>query len=352
MEKRGRGVAWTVRAAPRAIMRDYYSVLGVDAGATAVQIRRAYQRLARRYSPDVNFWDQGIDVLFEEIVQAYRILSDPTARSVYDRHDVRPAARTRPGSAPASPTGRRGDDLHVPVEVSFQQAMAGVAVDVPVDRLSSCESCEASGSAPGATPSQCSHCDGLGTIWSEVARLDCPACDGTGRRVAEPCSACRGRGVAPKRAHVHVVLPPGMDTGSQLRIPGEGHAGPFGGPRGDLIVITRVHEDARYTRKGDNLYCGAPISMAEAVLGCRIRVRGVDGLIDLVIPPGTQSGQTFRLRGRGVRRLAGNGRGDLYVTTRVEIPRGLDPRTQEMFRELARLLPAQAEADSAGSARE
>jgi len=143
-----------------------------------------------------------------------------------------------------------------------------------------------------------------------------------------------------------------MDTGSQLRIPGEGHSGPFAGPRGNLIVITRVHEDARYTRKGDNVYCEAPVSMAEAVLGCRIRVRGLDGLIDLVIPPGTQSGQTFRVRGRGVRRLAGDGFGDLYVTTRVEIPRGLDPRTQEMFRELARLLPARAETDNVGSARE
>jgi molecular chaperone DnaJ len=331
-------------------MRDYYSVLGVDAGATAVQIRRAYQRLARRYSPDVNFWDQGTRALFEEIVQAYRILSDPTARSVYDRHD---ASRPRgAGSVTASPGGRRGDDLHVPVELSFQQAMAGVEADVPVDRLSPCEPCEASGAAPGAEPSTCSHCSGLGAVWTKTSREACPACEGTGRRVAEPCSACRGRGVTPRRAHVHVLLPPGMDTGGQLRVPGEGHAGPFGGPRGNLIVIARVHDDPRYTRKGDNLYCGVPLSMAEAVLGCRIRVRGVDGLIDLVIPPGTQSGQTFRLRGRGVRRLAGDGCGDLYVTTRVEIPRGLDPRTQEMFRDLARFLPARSEADNVGSARE
>jgi molecular chaperone DnaJ len=333
-------------------MRDYYSVLGVDAGATAVQIRRAYQRLARRYSPDVNFWDQGTRALFEEIVHAYRILSDPTARSVYDRQGASRSGRTRPESAAGSPGGRRGDDLHVPVELSFQQAMAGVEVDVPLDRLSPCEPCGASGAAPGAEPSTCSHCGGLGAIWSETSREACPACEGTGRRVAEPCSACRGRGVTPRRTHVHVLLPPGMDTGGQLRIPGEGHAGPFAGPRGDLLVIVRVHEDPRYTRKGDNLYCGVPLSMIEAVLGCRIRVRGVDGLIDLVIPPGTQSGQTFRIRGRGVRRLAGDGCGDLYVTTRVEIPRGLDPRTQEVFRDVARLLPPRTETDNAGSARE
>jgi molecular chaperone DnaJ len=143
-----------------------------------------------------------------------------------------------------------------------------------------------------------------------------------------------------------------MDTGSQLRVAGEGHSGPFGSPRGDLIVIARVHEDPRYTRKGDNLYCEVSLSLSEAVLGSRIRVRGVDGVVDLVVPPGTQSGQTFRLRGKGVRRLAGDGRGDLYVATRVEIPRGLDPRTQEMFRELSRLLPARSDTIRPGSARE
>jgi molecular chaperone DnaJ len=332
-------------------MRDYYAVLGVEAGATAIQIRRAYQRLARRYSPDVNFWDQSARAVFEEIVQAYRILSDPTARTVYDRQDAR-VGRARSAALGGSRGGRRGDDLHVPVELSFQQAVTGVEVDVPVDRLSPCEPCGARGAEPGAEPTACSRCGGLGTIWRETSREACPACDGAGTRVAEPCSACRGRGVTPRRVHVHVVLPPGMDTGSQLRIPGEGHAGPFAGPRGDLVVIARVHDDPRYTRKGDNLYGEAPLSMAEAVLGCRIRVRGVDGLIDLVIPPGTQGGQTFRIRGRGVRRLAGDGFGDLYVTTRVEIPRGLDPRTQEMFRELARLLPPRTETDNAGSARE
>lgn len=332
-------------------MRDYYAVLGVDAAATAVQIRRAYQRLARRYSPDVNFWDDNARGVFEEIVQAYRILSDPTARTVYDRRDL-VGERARPASEGATRGGRRGDDLHVPVELSFQQAVGGVEIDVPIDRLSRCEPCDATGADRGAEPTTCGHCGGLGTIWSDSSRQMCPACDGAGTRVAEPCPACRGRGVTSRRAQMHVVLPAGMDTGSQLRIPGEGHAGPFAGPRGDLIVITRVHPDSRYTRKGDNLYCEVPLAMVEAVLGCRIRVRGVDGLIDLVIPPGTQSGQTFRLRGRGVRRLAGEGYGDLYVTARVEIPRGLDPRTHEMVRELARLLPPRSDADNAGSARE
>jgi molecular chaperone DnaJ len=331
-------------------MRDYYAVLGVEAGATAVQIRRAYQRLARRYSPDINFWEHDARALFEEIAEAYRILSDPTARTVYDRQGGRPTGRARAGV----PGGRRGDDMHVPVELSFQQAVAGVEVDLPVDRLTPCEACRATGAAPGAEPSVCSHCGGLGTVWREASRegVPCPACDGAGVRVSEPCPGCRGRGVSPGRASIHVLLPPGLDTGAQLRIAGEGHAGPFGGARGDLIVVARVHDDPRYTRKGDNLYCEVPLTLVEAVLGSRIRVRGVDGIVDLAVPPGSQSGQTFRLRGKGVRRLTGDGRGDLYVTTRVEIPRDVDSRTQEMFRELGRLLPGRPSVAAPGSARE
>jgi molecular chaperone DnaJ len=334
-------------------MRDYYAVLEVSAGATAVEIRRAYQRLARRYSPDVNLWEVSARALFDEIAEAYRILSDPTARRLYDRQGTRPRASA--GTDPVGPArGRSGGDAHVPVEVSFAQAASGVEVDVAVERLAPCESCRATGAATGAPPTTCSHCGGLGTVWSERsgAAATCPACEGVGARVAVACSGCRGRGVAPSRAVVHVALPPGMDTGSQLRIPGEGHAGPFGGPPGDLIVIARVHADPRYTRKGDNLYCEVHLSLIEAVLGGRIKVRGLDGTVDLAIPPGTQSGQVFRLRGKGVRRLAGDGRGDLYVTARVEIPRSLDARTQELFRELGRLLPDRPHLDPTGSARE
>jgi len=336
-------------------MRDYYAVLEVSAGATTVQIRRAYQRLARRYSPDVNFWERDAQALFEEIAEAYRILSDPTARTLYDRQGARPGAgRSGPDPQEGPRAGRPGGDAHVAVALAFAQAIAGVEADVPVDRLSPCETCRATGASPGVKPTTCSHCGGLGTVWSERSRegAACPVCEGVGTRVAVACAACRGRGATAGRAVVHVVLPPGMDTGSQIRIPGEGHSGPFGGPRGDLVVIARVHEDPRYTRKGDNLYCEVPLSLIEAVLGARVKVKGIDGSVDLAIPPGTQSGQTFRLRGKGVRRLTGDGRGDLYVTARVEIPRGLDTRTQEVFRELGRLLPIHPDLAAPGSARE
>lgn len=326
--------------------RDYYAVLGISVATTPAQIRRAYQRLARRYSPDVNLWDREAHRLFEEITQAYRVLSDPSARTLYDRQagGVR-SEGGGPGAERAAAAGRRGDDLHVPVELSFHQAVTGIEADLAVERLSPCEPCRATGARPGAAAVACNHCGGTGVVWTGdatgAAAERCPACGGSGERVTEPCPACRGRGVRSTRAVVRAAIPPGMATGGQLRLAGEGHAGPFGGPRGDLIVVTRVHDDPAFTRKGDNLYCELPLTIAEAVLGTRIPVQTLHGPVDLVVPPGTQSGQVFRIRGKGMPRLTAEGRGDLYVTARVEIPRGIDARTQELFREIGRLLPAE-----------
>src|SRR3972149_5784151 len=259
--------------------RDYYAVLGVSIGAGQRELRQAYRRLARPYSPHLHLWDVEAGGLFDEISEAYRILSDPGARSLYDRFGHR-GFRRPAGEA----QGQRGDDVYVPVELSFADAARGVGLTLNVERFRPCPECAAAG-----------------------------------------CPACRHRG-----------LPPG---GAQLRAPGEGHAGPFGGPRGDLIVITRVAEHPFFIRKGDNVHCEVPVTLGEVVLGARIRVPTLDGETALVLPPGTQSGQVFRRRGKGMRRLHGEGTGDLYVTVRVSIPRGLDARTQGIFRELERLLP-------------
>lgn len=321
-------------------MRDYYAVLGVAMTATPMEIRRAYQRLARRYSPDVNLWDREAQTLFEEASQAYRVLSDPSSRSLYDRQGVRVEGG---GPAAGRPRGRRGDDVHVPLELSFAQAASGIVAEVTVERLSACAECEASGTRPGAPARECGHCGGTGTIWRGEVMLRaeaCPACGGGGERVCEPCPACRGRGVQPGRAVVPVAIPAGVDTGAHIRVPGQGHAGPFGGRRGDLVVIARVHEDPVYTRRGDNVYCELPVSLVEAALGARIPVRTLRGIVDVAIPPGTQSGESFRLRGRGLPRLAAEGRGDLYLTVKVEIPRDLDTRAQELVQELGRRLPS------------
>jgi DnaJ-class molecular chaperone len=273
--------------------RDYYAVLGIAATADLREVRQAYRRLARRYSPDVNLWQAEARTLFEEISEAYRVLSDPHARSLYDRfgHVI--------GGRQMAAEGRRGDDLHVTVALSFAEAAQGATVTLDVSRYSRCE-----------------------------------ACDGAA------CAHCRGRGVRPRAEPVAVSIPAGMDTGAQVRVPGQGHAGPFDGPRGDLIVSTRVDTHPFFTRKGDNLYCEVPITLAEAILGARVAVPTLDGEATLVVPPGTQSGQAFRLRRWGVPHAFGDGIGDLYVTVRVEIPRDLDARTQEMVRDLDRLIAA------------
>ncbi len=280
--------------------RDYYAVLGIAATAAPREVRQAYQRLARQYSPDVNFWDERARELFEEIAEAFRVLGDPTARQMYDRygHAV--------GAEDALPEGRRGDDVHAVVELSFAEGVRGASVRLDVQRFSPCSECGASGTKKGSR-----------------------------------CAACLGRGVRRVVELVVVAVPAGVDSGAQIRVAGEGNAGPFGGPRGDLIVSTRVGEHPFFRRKGDSVHCDVPISVWEALLGARIRVPTPSGEAVLVVPPGTTGGQVFRLRGQGLARLTGESTGDLYVTVRVEVPTGLDARTHELVRELARLMPVE-----------
>jgi molecular chaperone DnaJ len=285
--------------------RDYYAVLGIAATAAPREIRQAYRRLARQYSPDVNFWDATAETLFEEIAEAYRVLSDPQARAMYDRFGAGLASE-------ALGAGRQGDDIHVSIELDFGDAARGSTLRLGVQRFS-----------------------------------PCPACHATGRAALTPCPACQARGVRRAVEPVSVTIPPGVDSGTQVRVAGEGSAGPFGGPRGDLIVSTRVREHPFFVRKGDGVYCELPIGLWEAVRGARIRIPTPLGEGVLVIPPGTPGGSVFRLRGQGLPRLADGAPGDLYVTVRIEVPTGLDARTDELVRELERLLPGPARDDLA-----
>ena len=278
--------------------RDYYAVLGIAATAGPREIRLAYRRLARQYSPDVNFWDEEARSLFEEIAEAYRVLNDPAARGMYDRfgHQV---------VAGAIDPGRRGDDVHVAVDLSFAETAQGVRRTLDVQRYSPCEACDARG-----------H-DGHGA----------------------PCGRCAGRGVHRRAESVAVAIPPGVESGSEVRLPGEGSAAPFGGPRGDLFVSTRVREHPFFKRKGDTVHCEVLISVWEAIRGARVRVPTPGGEAFLVVPPGTMGGQTFRLRGQGLARLMADGTGDLFVTIQVVMPKGLDERRDELVRQLERLMP-------------
>jgi DnaJ-class molecular chaperone len=281
--------------------RDYYAVLGVAATAAPREIRQAYRRLARQYSPDVNFWDSTARTLFEEIAEAYRILSDPDARLLYDRFGAQPTALV---------AARRGEDVHVAVELGFADMVRGATVELPVARFSPCTVCATRG------------------------RTDVGACD-----------ACAGRGVRRTRDRARVAIPAGVDSGMQVRVPNQGSAGPFGGPRGDLIVSTRVLEHPYFARKGEGVHCELPISVWEALRGARIRLPTPQGEAVLVVPPATQAGQVFRLRGQGVPRPGDDAPGDLFVTVRVEVPGGLDARSDELVRELERLLPLTARGD-------
>jgi molecular chaperone DnaJ len=288
--------------------RDYYEVLGVLRHATSLEIRRAYRRLAREYSPDVNVGAERGAALFEEITEAYRVLSDSTARSVYDRLGRRIMAAEETADA-----ARRGDDLHYPVELDLEDAIRGVTAILDVARRQKCPSCQGR-----------------------------PGTEAAGR---ERCAGCGGRGTLLGQARVPVDIPPGVDTGTEIRVPGEGHAAPGGGPPGDLVVITRLRPHPFFTRKGDHLSCEVPVTIPEAVLGARIRVPTPDGPAVVTIPPGTQSGQVFRVRGRGCPRLHREVRGDLLVATRVVIPRNADSTLEGVLRELERLLPENPRAD-------
>jgi molecular chaperone DnaJ len=283
--------------------RDYYAVLGIAATAVPREIRQAYRRLARQYSPDVNFWDTTAQALFDEIAEAYRVLSDPQARAMYDRFG--------PGvDVGALGAGRRGDDIHVTVELEFADAVRGAGLRLSVPRFSPCRACGASGRADG-----------------------------------RPCASCQGRGVSRAIDAVSIAIPPGVDSGTQVRVAGEGSAGPFGGPRGDLVVSTRVREHPYFVRKGDGVHCEVPIGLWEALRGARIRIPTPLGEGVLMVPPGTAGGAVFRLRGHGLPRLADGSTGDLYVTVRIEVPAGLDARTDELVRELERLLPGPSRDD-------
>jgi DnaJ-class molecular chaperone len=278
--------------------RDYYAVLGIAATAGSREIRQAYRRLARQYSPDVNLWDERARSLFDEIAEAYRVLSDPAARGMYDRfgHQVVTGALD---------PGRRGDDVHATVDLSFADAARGGEWTLDVQRFSPCADCEARG-----------H-DGQGV----------------------PCSRCSGRGVHRRSEPVTVAIPPGVESGTQVHVPGAGSAAPFGGPRGDLVVSTRVREHPFFKRRGDGVHCDVAISVWEAIRGARVRVPTPGGEAFLVVPPGTTGGQILRLRGQGLPRLSADGPGDLFVTIQVVMPRGLDQRTDELVRQLERLMP-------------
>jgi molecular chaperone DnaJ len=345
--------------------RDYYEVLGVGRTATADEIRRAYRTLARAHHPDVNR-DDGAEERFKEINEAYEVLSDADRRAAYDRfgHAANGmGGRGDPFGFGGSPFGdlfetffggaaaggsrrrnepRRGADLQETVTLSFEEAVFGVEQDVDVTRLEACEACHGTRMRDGQTPPRCSTCGGSGevrrvqqTILGQfMTAAPCSACGGEGVQISDPCPSCRGRGRINRTRTVSISVPAGVDDGATLRVPGKGEVGPNGGPPGNLFVKIRVRPHELFTRTGKTIQLGIGINVAQAALGDEVEVQTLEGPVALKIPAGTQSGQQFRLRGRGVPDLRGGERGDQLVTIQVVIPRQLTDEQRELFARL------------------
>jgi molecular chaperone DnaJ len=351
--------------------RDYYEVLGVARTATDVEIKSAYRKLALKYHPDRNPGDHAAEEKFKESAEAYSVLADGDKRHLYDRygHAGLGGAATG-GFDPTVFTGfedilgglgdifglgdvfgggrrrggvQRGTDLRYDLEISFDEAAKGTETSVQIPRLESCETCSGSGAAPGSKATTCPQCQGRGQLryqqgFFTVART-CGQCRGTGSVIAKPCSTCKGAGRVQKERKLTVRVPAGIATGQRLRLTGEGEAGGPGGPPGDLYVVIHVQEHPFFQRDGNDLYCELPLNFPTLALGGEIRIPTLEGEEPFKVPEGTGSGQSFRLRGRGMPDVSGRGRGDLFVIVKVITPKKLSKEQKKLLEQLATSLP-------------
>ncbi|HEV2863385.1 MAG TPA: molecular chaperone DnaJ [Pyrinomonadaceae bacterium] len=351
--------------------RDYYEVLGVGRTATEAEIKSAYRKLAVRYHPDKNPGDAAAEEKFKEAAEAYSVLSDADQRSRYDRYGHAGVSGAAAGAnwgaqgfgggiedilgdlfgfgdmfGGRSAGGRRGAaqrgaDLRYDLEMTLEEAAAGMTAQLRIPRLEACESCKGTGAAPGTQPENCPTCAGAGQVryqqgFFSVSRT-CGQCRGTGRVVKNPCESCKGAGRVEREKQMEVKIPAGVETGSRLRLAGEGEAGTQGGPAGDLYVVIHVKEHETFERQGNNLYASMPITFAQAALGAEISVPTLDDQQNLKIPAGTQTGTVFRLKGHGMPALGGRGRGDLFVSVTVVTPTTLNRDQRRLLEQLAQI---------------
>ncbi len=345
--------------------RDYYEILGVSRDASAQDVKTAYRKLAIQYHPDKNPGNAEAEARFKEAAEAYAVLSDAEKRQRYDRFGHQGVAGA--ASAGFDPTifadfsdilgdlfgfgGRqrgpggmtRGSDLRYDLSLSFEEAAFGTETKLRIPRLETCDTCAGSGAAPGSQPVTCAACAGRGQVrftqgFFTVART-CPQCNGEGRTIKDPCRTCRGQGRVERERTLEVKIPAGVDTGARLRLSGEGEHGRNGGPAGDLYVVLRVEEHAKFRRDGFDVLGVLEVSYAQAVIGTTASVETLQGSTELEVPPGTPHGKIFRLRGKGIERLGRGGRGDHIVQLEIEVPhpRDLDEERIELLRRLAEL---------------
>ena len=348
--------------------RDPYEVLGVSRGATSDEIKSAYRRLARRHHPDVNPDDPSAEDKFKEVGEAYSILSDPQKRERFDRTgstDEQASGDFFGGAGGAggfgdlfdmffgangsgaggARKGRDGDDLRIDVALTLTDVLKGAEREVEVDRLAECEKCSGNGTKDGTPPPPCPQCKGAGVIASVRSTFigqvrtnsTCPTCRGEGAVISDPCERCKGRRVIAKRERVKLNIPPGVDTGAMMHLPGQGNDGWGLGRPGDLYVVLNVSDDARFDRHGQTLFTTLELSFAQASLGDHVEIDGLDAPVEIEIASGTQPGTRIPIKNAGLPPLHGGRRGDLMVNVTVKIPSGLSEAEAKLVRELAEL---------------
>ncbi|MGM9608473.1 MAG: molecular chaperone DnaJ [Oscillospiraceae bacterium] len=349
--------------------RDYYEVLGVSKGVSDDELKKAYRKLAKQYHPDLNPGDKEAEAKFKEVNEAYEVLSDKDKRSRYDQFGH---AGVDPNFNPGGGFGgdfgdidlgdlfgsffgggfggggrqqtrssaRQGDSLRVNLTITFEEAAFGCEKEINLTRSETCEDCHGSGCAAGTTAEVCPQCRGTGQVRMQrgggsvffSSTVPCDKCRGTGKIIHQPCSTCHGEGTVRRQRRITVKIPAGIDNGQAISLHGQGSAGTNGGPAGDLIVSVAVRPHAKFRRDGSTVLLEQPISFLQATLGAELTIDTIDGPVKYTLPAGTQTGTTFRLRGKGIPSLNGRGRGDQYVTVTVQVPTGLTQEQQEALK--------------------
>jgi molecular chaperone DnaJ len=340
--------------------RDYYEVLGVERNADADGLKKAFRKAAMQHHPDRNPGDKHAEELFKEASEAYEVLSDPDKRARYDRFGHQGVEGFQGGFNTVNINdifgeifgdifggGRRGRaarnrgaDLRYNLELTFEEAAFGTDVEVKIPRPKRCDECEGTGSKSKQMRT-CPTCGGAGEVrftqgFFAVAR-PCNQCGGSGHVVSDPCKACKGNGTVDATSQLQVKIPPGVDSGTRVRLAGEGEPGENGGPSGDLYVVVHVKEHPLFHREEYEVFCEVPISFVQAALGAQLEVPTLDGMVKMKVPEGTQTGKIFRLKGKGIPHLHGAGRGDQHVRVVVETPQSLSSKQRELLNQFAEL---------------
>lgn len=353
--------------------RDYYEILGVGRSATEQELKSAYRKLALKYHPDRNPGSKEAEERFKEAAEAYSILSDPEKRRLYDNygHQGLSGAATAGfnpdafadfadifgdffgfGDLFGASRGRRtraqrGEDTRYDLEISFEDAIYGKEIELQIPRMEPCASCHGSGAESEDGWTTCSLCRGRGEVFYQQGflsiRKTCSQCGGAGRILRRPCRACKGEAYVQTSRKLKVKIPPGIDSGMKMRVPGEGQPGSNGGPPGDLYVFIAVKPHPVFERREYDLHCVVPLNVAQAALGAELHILTFEGLETVKVPEGVQSGETLRLKGRGVPYVNGGGRGDLIVHLEVRIPRKLTREQRKLFEQLRDTLPEENE---------